>query len=381
MPHERKIIGLASGPSADGVDAVLAEFRGAGLDAKFRQLAALHVPLDEPLRRQVEQLATGASHSSLYLAELDRRMGTVLAEAANALLRQARLAAADITAIGSAGQTFAAPRHGGPGWPLTLSLGCPAAIARLTQIATVAGFAASDAAGGGDGKSPAAWANWLQLRDERLSRVLVRLGAVAELVFIPAGAAQTDVVAFDTGPGTATMDAIARRHFDLPFDADGRLASAGQVSGAMLNELLSNPYFYLQPPKYTAAGEWSGIYVDRLALMAGRHGIGEPRDLLATVTEMTARSIARDVLSLTERPHQVVLSGGGAMNIHLAVRIRQLLSPCSTVTSAKFGPEPRGELAACYAVLALARLDGLAFHCPSAGGAKVAGVHGGVYLP
>lgn len=381
MSNERKIIGLCSGPSADGVDAVLVEIRGRGEEIKVRPLGAIHAPMEESLRRGVLDVAGGASLEAVQMADLDRRVGLALAEAATALARHARVSLAEVAAIGSAGQLVTVARPAAAGPPQTLSLGCPATLARVAGIRTVADFARSDAAGGGDGKSPAAWAAWLLLKDERLSRVLVRLGAVAELVFVPAAATGTDVVAFDTGPGVAAMDAVVRRCFDAPFDADGGLASQGRVNGAMLNELMSTPYFYQQPPKYTAASAWTGVYIDRLFLTAERHGVAQPRDVLATVTEMTARSVSRDVLSLTERPHQVVLSGGGAMNIHLAGRIRQLLAPCSTITSAKFGPEPRSELAACYAMLAAGRLDEVPLHCPNAGGAKTAGACGAVYLP
>ena len=118
----------------------------------------------------------------------------------------------------------------------------------------------------------------------------------------------------------------------------------------------------------------------RLMNMGTKHACPHA-DLLATVTEMTARLVAMAVGKLTERPHEVILSGGGAMNIHLAGRIRKLLSPCSTYTSQRYDLDLRAKEAVCYAILAAARQDGVPAHCPVATGAERATVLGGVWSP
>jgi len=115
-------------------------------------------------------------------------------------------------------------------------------------------------------------------------------------------------------------------------------------------------------------------------MMARKRRCG-PTDLLATVTELTAQAVARAIAGLTERPHEVILSGGGGRNIHLAGRIRALLSPSSTYTFERYGPSLRGRQGVCMAVLAAARLDKFAAHCPSATGAARPAVLGSVTLP
>lgn len=162
---------------------------------------------------------------------------------------------------------------------------------------------------------------------------------------------------------------------------DGSIASHATVSGALLNELLSGQYPQREKPKSAWAIQWGGEdYLWRVMNMGSKHGCGGA-DLLATVTEMTARLVAQAVGKLPERPHEVILSGGGALNIHLAGRIRKLLSPSSTYAVERYGLSLRAYRAACYAVLAAARLDEYPAHCGQGGSGEGPAVLGSVTLP
>ena len=143
----------------------------------------------------------------------------------------------------------------------------------------------------------------------------------------------------------------------------------------MLNELLANPYFSRAHPKLTDRQQWGSVYVSRLKMIAERHRARE-EDLVATATEFIARTIAMAVGTLTERPHEVILSGGGAKNIFLAARIRAMLSPSSTVNCEKFGFGVRGKSTVCMAVLAAARVDNVVIYCPFATGAASPAIWG-----
>ena len=251
-------------------------------------------------------------------------------------------------------------------------------MAERTGIATAAGFAATDLAAGGTGGPVWAWPDWLMFRDDRLSRVVVHLGAVATITFVGSAAAACEVVAYDTGPGTVLIDHLARLLFERDFDADGALAVRHTPSEPLLNELLAGEYFHRPPPKRTTVGDWSGSAGDRLEMMAGKHRVGAG-ELLATVTELTARTVASAVLGQTERPHEVILTGGGAMNIHLAGRIRTLLSPCSTYACERYGLGIRAHGPTAAAILAAARADGYPAHCHAATGAREPRVLGALW--
>ncbi len=254
-----------------------------------------------------------------------------------------------------------------------------AALAQRTGIAVASRFAECDRAAGGNGGAVCAWADWLCLRHGRWSRVLVHLGEVASLTFVGSHAASCEIVAFDVGPGTLLMDELSGRLFSRR-DADGALAARGQVCPTLLNELQAHRHFHQPPPKTTTPADWSGQYLDRLALLAANHRCGG-EDLLATAAELEAWSVAQAVARLTERPHDVVLCGRGAWNIHLAGRIRARMCPSGTVTTEKFGYPIEAYRPAGYAILAAARIDAFAAHCPAAGGAARQVVLGSVVLP
>ncbi len=391
--------------------------RGEGEEMKVRQLCHLSTAIPEALRARLrpaggilgtdyeiasswelggqnrKQLFRSLSPKYPLLAEMDRDVAVAFAEAAGALMAEARLNPKDVAAIGSSGWLI-----GG-----AVELGSPGLIARLAGVPVAADFARSDIAAGGLGGPLAAWPDWVLLRNfsafslpgkraassiavrqakgaGRLARVVVHLGAVAGLTFLGASCGAGDVVAFDVGPGTILLDALAERLLGRPFDADGAAAAGGRANGAMLNELLANPYFQRPPPKVASAAEWGEAYVQRVMMMAEKHRCGGA-DLPATAAELTARSIAGAIAGLTERPHEVILAGGGARNIHLAGRIRALLSPSSTVTTEKFGVGIEALRAVDYAILAAARLDGVPCNCPAATGAMGPAILGGVYMP
>jgi len=378
---ERFVAGLYSGAAADGVDAAMVALRGRAANVKAREIHHLHRPFPDALRRRVLEMTSGACEAAGDVAELDRDLAAAFADAAETLIERSGVPREEVTAVGSSGQTVAlVPGQPGRRLGAVLELGSPAVIAGRTQRPVVSGFAAAHLAAGAPGGRATAWADWVLLRDQRLSRVAVHLGAIASLTFLGSGAMAGDVLAFDAGPGTILIDALARRFHGRPFDDGGALAARGRPCAPLLNELLPAPFFALDPPKTTPPSDWGDAYLERLLAMARKARCGEA-DLLATATELTARAVARAIGGLTERPHQVILSGGGAMNIHLAGRIRTLLSPCSTVTVEKFGISLRCRGAVCHAVLAAATLDAL--RSRGRGGTKPAPspVPGSVTLP
>ncbi len=405
-----KYIGLWSGAGIDGVDAALVKIGGGSFGDRLRGAAgrigepmrprlvhSLHHPYPESLRRRLREAACGACQSAAELAALDRDVGEHFADAGAEVLMGARNRASGTAGVGMSGQELGVHRPAGPNRaavrPAVLETGSPAVVATRLNLPVAARFAASDVAAGGVGGPISAWADWLTYRDARspttnpaeappeaLSRVVVHLGGVASLVFLPAGAAASDVLACDTGPGTLLIDALVRELFGRATDTDGALAGGGRLQPALLHELLAGEYLRRSGPKHTVTDEWSDAQLQRVRLMAGKHRTGG-RDLLATVTELTARSVAGAIAELTERPHQVILTGGGALNIHLAGRIRTLCSPSSTVTSAKFGIEPRAARAVGMAILAAGRVQQFPTHCHNATGAEKAVVLGSLTRP
>jgi anhydro-N-acetylmuramic acid kinase len=378
---ERTFVGLYSGAAADGIDAALVGIDGSGEHMTVRQTHCVHRPMPELLHARVQSAGAGWAMPAADFARLDRDMGDLLADACEALLKEASTPAKYVAGIGLIGHCVGYTRPSpSSGRGATWELGSPATLCRRMGLAVAAGFAATDLAAGGVGGPVWAWPDWLMFRDDRLSRVVVHLGGIATVTFIGSAAAASDVVAYDTGPGTILIDYLAHQLFQRDADTDGALAARGGVNPALLNELLSAEHFRRTPPKRTCADDWSGPAAQRLEMMAGKH-LCEAATLLTTVTELTARTVAAAVLAMTERPHEVILTGGGALDIHLAGRIRALLSPCSTYACERYGLAMRAHGATAAAVLAAARIDALPAHCHRATGAAEPAVLGSLWAP
>jgi anhydro-N-acetylmuramic acid kinase len=369
MSEERIFLGLYTGTAADGVDAAAVTVDGEGevMSVTLKDHIEKYFPEGE--RRRILALAGGHIDSCTMLAELDRDVGIAAAATGRILMEKAELTSEDIEAIGWSGQTIAIdPPDSTNQLGGRLEVGTPAIIADRLGCPVVSHFAASDIAAGGSGGPLSAWCDWLLFRDRRFSRVIVNLGGSASLTFIPAAANIVDVVAYDVAPGTLVIDELIRRFHNRPFDVDGAIAGGGRVNPVLLNELLANAYFLEEPPKLLNPTDWSDTYHWRLLQLAEKHRV-EGADLITTVTEMTARAIADGVANLTEIPHEVILTGGGSLNIHLAGRIRRLLCPSSTYTVEKYEFDIRSKQAVCTAILAAARMDGFSAHCPQTTGA------------
>jgi anhydro-N-acetylmuramic acid kinase len=376
MAVERLMIGLSVGRRAANVRAALVAASGRGEKMKFRVLNAGGAPVGAALRGRLR--ACESSCAAAETAAADLELGALLAEAATRLMKKANLAPDLVAAVGVRGAMLEGPLQADAS-RAAVEVGSPSLVARKTGVAVVGDFFRGDVAAGGLGRPLDAWPLWLLLRHKRLARVVVNLGAMAEVTFLGGGASATDVVAFDAGPGTILLDAVAESVLGRPMDADGASAAQGRSSGALLNELFAAEYFRRRPPKTTSPAEWGETYQYRLAATARKHRC-EGVNLLATVTELTARGVAGAIAGLTERPHEVILAGGGARNIHLAARIRALLSPCSTVSMEKFGVGIEAVAPVCVAILAAARLEETPANCPLATGGRPA-ILGGVYLP
>jgi len=346
LAKERILIGLHSGPAADGVDAAAIAVTGKGERMKVRQVAWTRQPYPDELSAG---LAALPSADNDRLEALDADLTARFARAAQAVLRAAGVLPEQAAACGVIGSAL----PGGMGLELPA---CPRL--RLALDVTLAGeFARGDLAAGGMGRPPTAWAHWLLLRDRRLSRALVELGGLARLTFLGSSCRADEVQSFDVVPAGVLLDELTRKHFAQPCDRDGAIAAGGRVSGELLNQLDAHPFLHRPPPRATTAGDWRGLFVERLELRA-RNLACRAEDLVATVTEWIARAVARSVLAMSERPHEVILSGGGSANIHLAGRIRTLLSPSSTYALQRYGFEAQAMGAVSAGVLAAARVDG-----------------------
>lgn len=358
-------VGLMSGTSMDGIDAVLVAFE----PGRHRLLAAVSEPWPPTLRERLQTAARGGFLSAAQFAELHAEAGEAFARAALQVIDGHQ--ASDIRAIGSHGQTLAhAPTAR---LPHSLQIGCGARISELTGITTVTDFRSRDMAAGGQGAPLVPAFHRAALHSAEEDRVVLNIGGIANITVLPAGVREP-VSGFDTGPGNCLMDAWTQQQLGQPFDRNGRLAASGSVDRELLQSLLADPYFALAAPKSTGTDYFSTQWLQqRLALAADN-----PADVQATLLALTSNSISTAIKALPHQAARVLVCGGGASNPVLMQDLRSGLG-CPVESTATYGVDPDWMEAIAFAWLAQQTLAGLPGNLPSVTGAAGLRVLGAVY--
>lgn len=362
-----------SGTSLDGVDAALVEVSGDSVDTlEWKLIGSATTPYD--LERRARVLNAIGVGTAPELSALNVVIGEWLAEAALGVCAATRTELTDVDVIGSHGQTIwhepPAPGRRGS----TLQLGCPATIAERTGVAVVSDFRSRDVAAGGHGAPLVPWVDRALFATTERIRALQNIGGIGNVTRVPRRGSGESILAFDTGPGNALIDGAVMLATEgrVAYDRDGMLAAKGVVDEVLLAELLRHPYFELTPPKTTGRELFGQELVERLVEVVRPEGDQDWLDLVATLTELTARSIAdaygRWVLPLGL--DEVVITGGGALNPVLVARITQLVSPVSVIDCRELGIEPHEKEALAFAILAWAYLRGIPANEPTATGAR-----------
>jgi len=357
-------VGLMSGTSLDGVSTALVRLADdPALDAQlvaFRQDA-----YTAPERGQIiETIARGGSKD---LALLHVALGERFAGAVLQLLAHAKVAPRDLAFVASHGQTI----WHEPG-RATLQLGDPAVMAERLGVRVVSDFRARDVAAGGQGAPLVPLADVLLFGHPERGRLLLNIGGMANVTFVPRRGVTGGAVAFDTGPGVAIVDAVTRRiDPGASFDAGGERARRGKPARKALETLLADAYFTLPPPKSTGREYFGPDYAARL-LDAVRQGGGSDNDAVATATALTVETIARGIERWTPaRPDdELVISGGGARNPRLVELLGARVAPRAVVPFERLFFDGEAKEALVFAFLGFLTIRGTPGNLPAATGAR-----------
>jgi anhydro-N-acetylmuramic acid kinase len=370
MPAPELYIGLMSGTSLDGTDAVLSDFS----DARPRVIAHAHHAFAAELRDELLRLNTPGDNELHRACVVAQHLARSYASIVEDLLLHAETEPTQVRAIGVHGQTV---RHR-PDAGYTLQLNAPATLAELTGIDVVADFRARDVAAGGQG-APLVPAFHAAAFESAHARAVVNIGGIANITGLPAGGAGT-VIGFDCGPGNVLMDGWALDHLGEPFDRDGRWAAGGQVNDALLAALLDDPYFALPPPKSTGRelfnASWLRQRLSRLQVLG--HAIS-PQDVQATLARCTARAIGESIARHCGDAADVVVCGGGAYNRTLMAMLEEECGGRTVRSCASLGIAPELVEAFAFAWLAYAHLHRLPGNLPSVTGARGRRTLGALY--
>ena len=355
----------------DGIDAVAARFDG----AEFRGLVATsHADYPSALRAELLQLAREQpAITARDWCRLDAEVADAFADAALKLIADHALPKAEISAIGSHGQTVFHDASREP--RLTLQLGDPNRIAARSGARVVGDFRRRDVALGGQGAPLVPAFHHALFASSTEARAVLNLGGIANLTLLPdTDAAQ--VSGFDTGPANGLLDEWIMLQRQQPFDADGAFARSGQVDSKLLAALMDEPYFALPPPKSSGRGDF---HLDWVRKQAPGFEQLPAEDLQATLAELSAATIADSLTRFGFAPARLLVCGGGLRNGDLMARIARRLPGVIVEPTDAWGLDAQWVEAAAFAWLAARTLQGLPGNLVSVTGARLAAPLGGVF--
>ena len=364
MQHPPELyVGLMSGTSLDGIDAVLVD-----LSRAYPKLLARHyLPFDGALKNDLLALHQ-PDHNELHRMQLaGNQLARLYAAAVNALLDTANLPNAAIKAIGCHGQTI---RHC-PEYGYTLQIGNAALLAELAGITVVSDFRSRDIAAGGQGAPLVPAFHDQVLRHPDRHRVIVNIGGISNLTDLPPNG---DTTGFDCGPGNLLMDAWCGQHLGKPYDDGGAWAASGRALPALLERMLAEPFFALSPPRSSGRDLFNMAWL-RSKLQGGER----TEDVQATLLELTCQTIAQAIRRYCAGATEIYLCGGGAHNLTLHTRLAALLPDHTVQATDAIGAEGDYLEAIAFAWLAQQTLHGKSASLPLVTGARHACVLGAIY--
>lgn len=383
VSSELVVVGLISGTSADGIDGVVVRLPATPSFESVRSLTHFHVPLDGERRAAIFEAFDTPRATADVICRLNFHVGEWFAEAALATIAAAGLRVDQVDVIASHGQTIYHDPPGAPGAQgSTLQIGEPAVIAERTGITTVADFRVRDMAAGGHGAPLVSFLDDVLFRPDVGTRVLLNLGGIGNVTMLPPRQLGDSVarVACDTGPSNMVLDWIVEHVTagSARFDRNGEMALGGAVDSEWLAHLMDDEYYRAPAPKTTGRERYGAEFASGVLADGRARGLGT-NDIVATVTALTAATVADCILANVPSGYplsEVVAGGGGARNPAIMGEIARRLPGVSISTVDDFGVPSQAKEALLFSMLGNAAIRGMANTVPSSTGARHATVMG-----
>lgn len=321
-------IGIMSGTSLDGIDIALVKITENHSGIKLDLVHFDSIPFENDVKEEIRTLCDPNTARIQMISSMNMLLGKLYAGAAMKVIHDAGLREQDISFISSHGQTiFHRPEAlniGDYSVTSTLQIGDISLIAEQTGITTVGDFRTRDMAVGGQGAPLVPYADYLLFRERELGRVLVNIGGISNITVLPENCDESEVIAYDTGPGNMIIDDFVRRitNGKSTYDKDGELAAEGNIHSLWLDQLLKESYYSQNPPKSTGRELFGEGYSNRLWDEAESQSIRKV-DRITTVTKLTAVTLTNEINRHVETGNirEVFISGGGSNNLSLMKEI------------------------------------------------------------
>lgn len=353
----RKVLGLMSGTSLDGLDIALCALEGAGKATKLSLLNFATVPYDNAMKEEILSIFSKASVSLEKLTLMNPWVALQNAAMINQTLASWGIQPSEIDLIASHGQTiYHAPKSLHPDdafGPATLQIGDGDHLAVHTGIITISDFRQKHIAAGGEGAPLAVYGDYLLCTDTIENRLLLNIGGIANYTYLPANGKLDQVFSSDTGPGNTMMDAFMRTHFNAAYDKDGLVAKKGNINEALLKAMKANSFFNVPLPKTIGPELFNLGFIENAQIESGTNDIAK-EDIMATLNRLTAETIVEAIhmhVPSTEK-YTLYTSGGGMHNQLVIEHIQSLLPHTIIKSSEAIGIHPDAKEAILFAILA-----------------------------
>jgi len=348
-------IGLMSGTSLDGLDIALCYFAGSGLQTQFTLVKFITIPYQEAFKTEIQSVFANRAADLEKVCLLNAFIGNFHGELVLQALAEWGISPDDVDFIASHGQTiYHAPKrlHHQTGYPnATLQIGDGDHLAVKTGILTISDFRQKHIAAGGEGAPLALYGDVLLGSKAGENRLLLNMGGIANLTFLPADSNYNNILCTDIGPGNTLIDAACRKYFELPYDKNSKIAYSGTVNEALLGKLLSHPFFNEQAPKTTGPELFSLNFVEKAQQQSDITSISS-RDLVCTLSAFTAKSIVNFIEDNFKVDNlKIFTSGGGAKNPYIVNYLKTALPNATVADTGVLGINPDAKEAILFALL------------------------------
>jgi anhydro-N-acetylmuramic acid kinase len=348
-------IGLMSGTSLDGLDIALCRFKGSGLKTEFKLLKFTTIPYKDDFKKEIQSIFARKDADLEKVCLLNAYIGNFHGELVLQALAEWGIKRGDVDFIASHGQTiYHAPKrlHQRPGYPnATLQIGDGDHIAVKTGIFTISDFRQKHIAAGGEGAPLALYGDVLLGSKAGENRILLNIGGIANLTYLPTDGNYNNILCTDIGPGNTLIDAACWKYFNKPYDEDSKIALSGNVNKALLNALTDHPFFTEMAPKTTGPELFNLTYVAEAQKRSNTITISN-EDLICTLSTFTAKSIV-DFISANIKAGDIKIfaSGGGAKNIYVIDYLKRALPRAVIADTGSLGIDPDAKEAILFALL------------------------------
>lgn len=341
----KTVIGLMSGTSLDGLDIALCSFSGHGLQTQYKLLQFITIPYPESFKSEVQQVFAKKTVDLEKLTLLNAYIGSYHGELVLQALSKWDIAPDTVDVIASHGQTiYHAPKrlHKQANYPnATLQIGDGDHLAVKTGILTISDFRQKHIAAGGEGAPLALYGDVLLGSKPGEERILLNIGGIANLTYLPANNDTANVLCTDIGPGNTLIDAACRRYFNKAFDEDSAIANSGKVNHHLLTALLGHPFFNEAAPKTTGPELFNLAFVENAQQQSQTKEV-PPEDLVSTLSAFTAISIINFIKANIQADNpKIFVSGGGARNPFVIAQLKLAFEDIKDTSSLGINPDAK----------------------------------------